>query len=824
MSKSLLRAAASTILSVAVVLPCSAVIRGRHVPDVVSRLQPAGLLEDSTSLHLAIGLPVRNQAAMNDLLRQVYDPASTNYHKFLTPEEFTSRFGPTEEDYQKVITFAQQHGLTVEATHPNRMILDVVGGAADVEQAFGLVLHTYEHPTEKRTFFAPDVEPSVPGSVPIQDVSGLDNYRRPYPRYHFKPVAASTNAFVAASVTPKTGSGPFGNYIGDDFRKAYVPGTTLNGSGQSVALVQFDGYYASDISAYAALAGRANVPLINVLLDGFNGLPTMTGGEVEVSLDIEMVISMAPTLASVIVYEGNPFNFHPNNVLNRIATDNSARQVSCSWGWTGGPNSTTEQIFAQMALQGQSFFNASGDDDAFLPGQVDDPTYFGTPSASPNITQVGGTTLTMTSGGGAYVSEVVWNWGGGIGSSGGYSSYYTIPSWQSNIDMTASGGSPTGRNIPDVALTADDVLVIADGGVYYPGVGGTSCAAPLWAGYCALVNQLAANNGRAAVGFINPAIYAMAKTPNYTSLFHDTTVGDNTWSASPTKFFAVPNYDLCTGLGTPNGTNLIFALAGTTNPVTRLPAPRPPHGTNLAALKGDPNGNWMLFVVDDLPLDAGAISNGWVLTLTTATPVGQASDVGVSLSAVSTNVPVGSNAVFVVGVTNYGPSSASNVLVTDALPLGSTYLSNQVTAGSVVLNDTLSGKQLAWSIGTLATNAGARMTITVRADSAIALVNNALVDTSTDDPNPDDNLASVSVNAFVVVTEPVQLLGAYLGGGTGFQISGSNTTSSPLIIQASTNLISWVPVFTSTPPPNIFNYIDHDATNYPIRYYRSVTQ
>src|SRR5262249_26257257 len=156
--------------------------------------------------------------------------------------------------------------------------------------------------------------------------------------------------------------------------------------------------------------------------------------------------------------------------LNRIATDNTARQISCSWGWIGGPNGTTEQIFLQMAAQGQSFFNASGDDDAFLSGQVDDPSYFGTPSASPNITQVGGTTLTTTGPGGSYVSEKVWNWGAGTGSSGGISSYYTIPPWQQGINMTANKGSITHRNIPDVALTADNVLVIADGGVHYGGV------------------------------------------------------------------------------------------------------------------------------------------------------------------------------------------------------------------------------------------------------------------------------------------------------------------------------------------------------------------
>ena len=237
--------------------------------------------------------------------------------------------------------------------------------------------------------------------------------------------------------------------MGNDFRNAYASGSTLDGSGQTVALVQFDGYLASDIVAYENLTGRPNVALQNVLLDGFSGLPTgnafAPGGEVEVSLDIEMVISMAPKVSKIILYEGDPFNFFPNDVLNQIAVDNIAKQIGCSWGWIGGPTVTTDQIFQQMALQGQSFFNATGDSDAFLPGQVDDPNFFGEPSSTPFITQVGGTTLTMSAGGAAYTSETVWNWGNrfgldGVGSSGGISTFYAIPSYQTNINMGPRGG------------------------------------------------------------------------------------------------------------------------------------------------------------------------------------------------------------------------------------------------------------------------------------------------------------------------------------------------------------------------------------------------
>src|SRR5258706_15645826 len=131
-------------------------------------------------------------------------------------------------------------------------------------------------------------------------------------------------------ISPNAGAGPSGTYMGSDFRAAYAPGVTLTGSGQTVGLVQFDGYNASDITYHETQAGLPNVPLINVLLDGFSGNPSGYGGEVEVCLDIEMAISMAPGLSGVIVYMAGPFgNFH--DVLNRMATDNLAQQLSCSW-------------------------------------------------------------------------------------------------------------------------------------------------------------------------------------------------------------------------------------------------------------------------------------------------------------------------------------------------------------------------------------------------------------------------------------------------------------------------------------------------------------
>ncbi len=520
-----------------------------HVPQNAGRLSGTGRLASSRPLALALGLPLRNQDQLAELLRQLYDPASTNFHQFLTPPEFTARFGPTEADYATVKNFALTNGFTITGTHPNRVVLDVRADAAQVERAFHVGLRTFRHPMEARDFFAPDIEPTVDAAVPLLHIAGLDNYALPRPMSVVTPLRAAT-----VKTAPQAGSGGGGTYLGNDFRASYVPGTTLTGSGQSVALLQFDGYYASDISAYISLAGLTNYPVVltNIAVNG--GVATPGGGNVEVCLDIEMVLSMAPGVSKIIVYEAPNGSTAWSTILSRIANDNLARQIGCSWGNTtpGAKDPTSETIFKQMAAQGQSFFNASGDSDAFTNG-------IPFPSESTNITQVGGTILSTTGPGGDWMGEVSWNRNNGVGTGGGVSANYSIPVWQQGLSMTSNHGSTTLRNVPDVAMTSESVLVIFNNGTT-GSAGGTSCAAPLWAGFMALVNQQAAAVGQAPVGFINPAVYAIGKSSLYNSCFHDTVAGDNYNASSPTNFPAVAGYDLCTGWGTPNGTNLINAL------------------------------------------------------------------------------------------------------------------------------------------------------------------------------------------------------------------------------------------------------------------------
>ena len=367
-------------------------LRG-HVPEAVSHLQPTGRLSATRHLNLAIGLPLRNEAALNDLLQQIYDPASPNFRQYLTPEQFAEMFGPTEEEYQTLIAFAEKNGLTVTGTHPNRTLLDVSGSVGNIERIFHVTMHVYQHPKEARTFYAPDVEPSLDLAVPVLHISGLNDFIQPRPMsLHAVPLDHLTRT------APASGSGPSGLYMGNDFRAAYAPGVSLNGGGQVVGLLELDGYHTNDITAYENLAGLPNITLTNILMNGFSG--SAGGNNLEVALDIEVAIAMATNLSQVIVYEGpNPGN--PADMLNRMATDNLAKQISSSWLIGNDPN--FDVAYIQFATQGQSFFQASGDNGAYYSGiaqWADDA----------NITLVGGTTLTMAGSGGAWSAETVWNW------------------------------------------------------------------------------------------------------------------------------------------------------------------------------------------------------------------------------------------------------------------------------------------------------------------------------------------------------------------------------------------------------------------------------
>jgi len=492
----------------------------------------------SARLKVAIGLPLGDKQGLTAFIDALYDPASPTYKSYLTPDQFTARFGPSVADYQKVVDFVKSSGLTVTATTPNRMIVDVTGSVSDFERVFQFKMRTYQHPSEPRQFHAPDVEPSVPADVPILDIIGLDDYMPP----RRMDAKAEGPAAVHSNIT---GSGPNGSFQPKDFRAAYVPGVSLTGTGQSIGLFEIGPYDPNDIAIYEQATGLSNISIVNVLLDGVNGAYAPGYGDGEITLDIEMAMALAPG-AQILVYEGTSFV----DVINRMATDNAARQMSSSWAFGSYPAATMEQILMEYAAQGQTYFNCSLDTGAYLP-----TAQIPAPIGDPYVTVVGGTALVTTGPGGAWLSETAWK-----GSAGGFNSLYSIPSWQSTVSMATNMGSTRYRNFPDVAMVGDTILFAVSGGHMSSGTGGTSASTPLWAAFLALVNQQAAKNQKPPVGFLNPTLYALAQSSRYAQDLHDITVGNNTNDASPTQYYAVPGFDLTTGWGSPTGQNLMNDL------------------------------------------------------------------------------------------------------------------------------------------------------------------------------------------------------------------------------------------------------------------------
>jgi hypothetical protein len=530
--------------------------------------QPIGRLPAAQQLQLAISLPLRNQEQLNTLLQQLEDPNSRNYHHYLTSAQFTEQFGPTAEQYQQVIAYSQAHGFTVTHTSASRQLLNVAGSVANVEKTFGVMMQVYQHPTEARTYFAPNVAPTVDFGLPILSVSGLTDFVRPH---------SMLKHAMAGGVQSDAGSGPNGLFLGSDFRAAYYGTGSATGSGQALALIEFGQWNMADVQAYfTSVSQTNNVPIVLELTGGTSGACPGACNDGEEANDVIQILSMAPGANVLIVYEDTSNNADID-MFDAYATDNIAKQISMSFGIGNGNAAADEQEFQKMHTQGQNFFLASGDEGANLGDG-------GWPGYSQYVTDVGGTDLSTATPGGAWSSETGW-----VGSGTGWcnptisndgtdnpSPCYQvtnagIPSYQEQIVsiITAAGGSSTYRNVPDVSADANtDSFWCATGTcqtVY--GLGGTSLAAPRWAGFLALANEQAAANGE-TIGFLNTTVYTLGQGSGYDTAFHDITTGSNpsgstVASCCTGSFTARTGFDMVTGWGTPNGQGMINALAPT---------------------------------------------------------------------------------------------------------------------------------------------------------------------------------------------------------------------------------------------------------------------
>jgi subtilase family serine protease len=562
----------------------------------ISRVTGHASLGDT--LQMSIGLALRRQNQLTQLLNDLYDSSSPSYHQFLSVEQFTEQFGPSEYQQQAMIHYLIQQGFTITHTYPNRLLIDFSGPQSLAEQVFGVTIDTYEGPAGQE-FFANDRPPTLPAYIApyVTTITGLDDannlYHPPIVSPHAPTLDPNAGNCPTAGQSGGGGGGILGGsqvaYIPSQFAKAYnydgLHNAGLSGQGQTVGVFELDGYAANDIQAYTRCFGGGNVPIQNVTLDGFNGQPG--AGAIEVELDMEAILSMAPRLAKLIVYEAPNTTQGYNDEWARIVSDRTP-VVSVSWGdcETNTAQQEAQQentFFQEAAAQGQTILVAAGDSGSETCWQQNyDPSLIADdPAAQPYVTGVGGTTLTLNSDN-SRASESVWNDGffGGAGG-GGLSQYWKQPSWQTGPGTNGSYANGM-RQTPDVSLDADPATgypIYCTAGANCNGssglggggwltVGGTSAAAPMWAAMIALANEQAAKVGKGHMGFLNPALYEIGGGSHYQKDIYDVTPPDNSNTPSNNDelgfnggAYPVTNgYDMATGWGTFDAVNFAADL------------------------------------------------------------------------------------------------------------------------------------------------------------------------------------------------------------------------------------------------------------------------
>lgn len=460
----------------------------------------------------------------------------------ISPDEMAAKYYPLAADYQAQLDWLTAQGFTIVKTDPYRLGIFVRGTNAQVQQSLQVSLTNVS--ANGRTYTSAVTAPSLPAHIapPVLGINGL----QPHIQLH-------------RHSQPSTNTANHPPFLPSEILKAYGGGSLAQtGSGQTIGIVIDTFPKNSDLTAFWTAAG-VNQSLNNMsFIQVVSGtLPAVEGEE---SLDVEWSSGIA-SAAKVRVYATTDLSFvHLDQayqaILNDLPTQTGLRQVSISLGLgetfaSSSQMNTDAQYFASLAAGGVSVFVSSGDGGS-SPSQAghdhSGPVQVETPGSDPNVTCVGGTSLFLTSNG-ALNSESAWADGGG-----GVSIQFNRPAYQTG------NGVPSGtkRCVPDVASAGDPdtgALVVING--VQQQYGGTSWSAPMWAGFCALINQARANAGQGPIGALGPKLYPLLGTSN----FRDITTGSNGTNG---VYNAGPGFDLCTGIGVPNLAALLPTLTGTT--------------------------------------------------------------------------------------------------------------------------------------------------------------------------------------------------------------------------------------------------------------------
>jgi uncharacterized protein (TIGR03437 family) len=552
------------------------------------------------SLILVLKPSASQQTALDKLLADQQDPTSSNYHQWLTPEQYADRFGVTESDVDKIVAWAQSQHLTVTGVARARNAVRLAGTAANVGSAFHTEIHMYQVNGEMH--YANATPPSVPAALHgvVAAIRGLHNFRV-RPRLHkLTPLGVAADGAGPMYTSPSSGN----HYLApDDFATIFnltpLYNAGMNGSGQKIVIVGQSQIDSSHLSAFTNYFGLSNVSVTSILVPNTQDPGISQSDEQEADLDLEWASAVARGASLVFVYSYDVFDAIQYAIDQNLAPVLSTSYGECEEASTQSDAASFRTWAQQANAQGMTIVSASGDSgaaDCYQPSTG----HFGSANASlavavdmpaslPEVTGIGGTTLNDGDGNywnstntstkasaQSYIPEVAWNDsavdGSPAASGGGASQFFSKPPWQIGTGVPNDGA----RDVPDIAFPAsadhDGYMVYTISG-HQAGwyvFGGTSCGAPAFSGLLAVLNQYLVSNGYQAasgLGNINIRLYSLASSAP--ASFHDITSGNNiviartcsrcTTTNTSEGFNAGVGYDQVTGLGSVDAYSFVTA-------------------------------------------------------------------------------------------------------------------------------------------------------------------------------------------------------------------------------------------------------------------------
>lgn len=559
-----------------------------HLHPMAKAENDLGPLDPSTVLPavtLVLQQTPEQQADLNRLLTAQQDPASPDYHRWLSPEQFADRFGASTDDIAKIAAWLAQYNLQVTSVGRARTSVAFTGTVADIGQALQIGFHLYT--ANGRAHFANTAEPSLPVALQtaVRSIRGLHDFR----------MEAKAVIRAGPALEPNYNSSTSGSHYlsPDDYGTIYnikaLWNAGYNGSGQKIVIAGQTRVDLTDIQSFRAkFQLPASDPQL-ILVPNTKDPGTVKTDLGEADLDLEWAGGTAPQATLLYVYSADV-----TDAIQYAIDQNLAPVLSSSYGLCE-PLTARSDMLAMQTLarqgnaQGITWINAAGDSGGAdcLSGTSTSGAGLAvdSPADVPEVTGIGGTTLhegsaqywnaTNNANGGSatsYIPETVWNDstpGNPAAGGGGASTVFAQPAWQTGLGVPNNGA----RNVPDIALAAspnhDGYLVYSGGqlAVY----GGTSAPTPSFAGIAALLNHYLVSTGAqtvAGVGNMNPRLYALAQAG--TGAFHDITTGDNIISVTcgarsrncvpgSYGYAAGQGYDQASGLGSVDAYNLVTA-------------------------------------------------------------------------------------------------------------------------------------------------------------------------------------------------------------------------------------------------------------------------